>query len=117
MDVSLGVEVGNRQRNIMADANLSAVQKCLTGLQELCQTSVHEFHEENGKQSIWVSDHSKILNDIGMPKLSNDITLLFKLLCNVWSPRDLKHEEIVVDDFSSTEKAMPVSNIDSTIGT
>ena len=80
VDDLIGVEVGQRECNVMADVHLHVIGKRSAGaLQEMCQALVHQLHEQNGQARRLVIHHVKVLHYVGMADLAEEAALLLEL--------------------------------------
>ena len=80
VDDVIGVEVGQRECNVVADVHLHVVGKRSVGaLQEVRQALVHQLHEQNGQVCLPVVHHVQVLHYVGMADLAEEAALLLEL--------------------------------------
>ena len=68
----------------------------------MCQTVVHQLHQENGLPGAGILDHTQELNNVGMFQVSHDVTFLFESGDEVRESRILGVHDDSMEDFSRT---------------
>ena len=80
VDDVIGVEVGQRECNVVADVHLHVIGKMSVGaLQEMCQALVHQLHKQNGQTRLLVIHHVQVLHYVGVADLAEEAALLLEL--------------------------------------
>ena len=117
MDDAIQVEVGEGQGHIVAQIHLEVVGEWFVGSLKKCSKRfVHQLHQQDKQARLWVTSHSKVLNHMGVPYLTQEFTLLLKPLYNGLAARIIELEEDRMEELGCTGKLVEYCLADLSIG-